>query len=110
MDSYITKDYLALGRTYCDIIGLLEGVPARTSTSRCLMTRPSMINVQPSQVKGKRSHRQHVGAMSHLLGGRIGNWVSPGSQDVGVTNHVSCGAIVDVYVHWVVCIEHVQIW
>ena len=30
--------------------------------------------------------------------------------DDGVTNHVSCGATVDGRMHWVVCIEHVQVW
>ena len=30
--------------------------------------------------------------------------------DDGVTNHVSCDATVDGHTHWVVCIEHVQVW
>ena len=30
--------------------------------------------------------------------------------DDGVTNHVSCGATVDGYAHWVVCMEHIKVW
>ena len=36
------------------------------------------------------SRRQRAGGMSHLLGGWIGNWVSPGSQDVGRRCDESC--------------------
>ena len=40
------------------------------------------------------SHRQRAGGggggVSHLLGGRIGNWVSPGSQDVERRCDESC--------------------
>ena len=35
-------------------------------------------------------HQPHAGEMSHLLGGRIENWVSHGSQDVGQPCGESC--------------------
>ena len=49
--------------------------------------------------------------MRHLFAKRIGPGclLAAKTLDNGVTNHVFCGATVDGYTHWVVCIEHVQV-
>lgn len=41
---------------------------------------------------------------------RTGRHAAAKTLDDGVANHVSCGATVKGYAHWVVCMEHVKVW
>lgn len=68
------------GRTLISLDSM-KGVPAKTSTSRFSTTRPS--KGKSMALTDKREACQRPGEMSHLLVGWIGNWVTPGSQDVG---------------------------
>ena len=40
---------------------------------------------------------------------RTGRHAAPKTLDNGVANHVSCGATVNGYAHWVVCVEHINV-